>query len=566
MSHSVMIKGGTLVDGTGAPARTADVLVRDGLVVETGRLSAAADEVVNAEGLLVTPGFVDIHTHYDGQVYWDPLLTPSSWHGATTVVMGNCGVGFAPVRPDAREYLIGLMNVIEDIPAETLRAGIPWGWESFAEYLDCLDRTQRAIDIGTLVPHGAVRSYVMGERGHHDVATAEELSAITAMIGEAIDAGALGCSGNRGTMGGLVPGSTAPDEEMIAIAKAVGSRGGIYQCNPNSNDRDAAKVENEMALLRRMSMEGGVPISMPLVQYHHDPDRWRRMLDFFEQANADGARLIPQVLARPLNVVMTLGGHHLFNEVPSFNEVAAQAADTQDLAVRLAVPEVRERILGEARTVLAPKLGVLENVYRLTDPPQYEPLPEHSIGAAARSRGREPLAAYYDALLRDEGNSRFLGVMANYAAGNSDIVFELIQHPDTIIGLGDGGGHTLSLCDASTPTTVLAYWVRDRTRGPRLPLELAIRELTSKPANAFGMFDRGLLTPGMRADINLIDLPNLRMGVNEFVEDLPANGRRMVQRASGYVGTYVAGQCILMNGSDTGARPGKTIRKRCSRN
>jgi N-acyl-D-aspartate/D-glutamate deacylase len=307
MSDPTLIRGGTVVDGTGAPSRTADVLVQDGVIVEVGKLQAPSATIVDADGLVVTPGWVDIHTHYEGQVYWDALMTPSSWHGATTAVMGNCGVGFAPARAEHHEDLIGLMHKIEDIPAETLRAGIPWGWETFDQYLDCLDQTPRAIDVGALVPHGAVRSYLMRERGLNGEATPEEIGAIAKMIGDAIDAGALGCSGNRGTHGGIVPGSFASDEEMLAIANVVGSRDAIYECNPNSNDRNAAKVEAEFARLRRMSMAGNLAVTFPLVQYHHDPDRWRRMLGWIEAANGEGARMIPQVLGAAVERCDLLG-------------------------------------------------------------------------------------------------------------------------------------------------------------------------------------------------------------------------------------------------------------------
>jgi N-acyl-D-aspartate/D-glutamate deacylase len=561
MTGTILIKGGTIVDGTGTPGVVADVLLSDGKIAEVGQIDAHANEIVDAIGLLVTPGFVDIHTHYDGQVYWDPLLTPSSWHGATTVIMGNCSVGFAPARPDKREELIELMHYIEDIPAETLRAGIPWGWETFEQYLDALDRIPRAIDVGTLVPHGAVRTYVMGERGRSGVATAAELEAITRIIGDAIDAGALGCSGNRGTHGGIVPGSFAPDDELIAIAEAVGSRGAIFETNPNSSANTREQIETEVALLRRMSLAANLTITLPLTQYHHDPDGWRKLLAMIEAANADGARLIPQILSRPLNIVMGLGGRHPFSKLPSYNELTEGTNTTAELAARLARPDVRQRLLEEARVDIASRETLFDVLYAMTDPPIYEPLPETSIGAVARSRGLSPAEVFYEAMLEDDGNATFLATMANYAEGNSDAVFEMIQHPATILGLSDGGAHALSLCDASSPTTVLAYWVRDRVRGPRLPIEIAIRELAAHPAQAFGLHDRGVIVPGMRADINLIDLGALRMGTPEFLDDLPANGRRMVQRASGYVATYVAGEKILENGRDTGARPGRTIRR-----
>jgi N-acyl-D-amino-acid deacylase len=563
MVERVLIKGGTVVDGTGAPSQTADVLLESGVIVDVGRVDAARAEVVDADGLLVTPGWVDVHTHYDGQVYWDPLMTPSSWHGATTVIMGNCGVGFAPVHPDGHEQLIGLMHQIEDIPTETLRAGIPWGWETFAEYLDCLDRTPRAIDVGVLVPHGVVRTYVMGGRGERGEASPDEISTIAALIGDALDAGALGCSANRTLRkDGVVPGSFAADGELLAIAEVVGARDGIFQTSPASyyGPEEFATAQAETDLIRRMSLAGRMRITFPLVQDHDDPDRWLRIMSWVDAANAEGAKLIPQVLARPLNAIMTLGGRHPFDRLPGYAEVTAGTTGVAALAARLADPAVRERVLGEGRDLLA-SAWIFDALYQMTDPPDYEPLPERSIGAMARRRGQPPMDVFYDAMVGGQGSAMFLAVVANYAEGNGDTVLEMIKHPATVLGLGDGGAHCLGLCDATTPTTVLTHWVRDRTRGARLPVEIAVRELTSSAARAFGLADRGILAPGMRADLNLIDLDGLQMRTPEFTDDLPANGRRMVQRATGYVATYVDGICILENGNETGARPGSTVRR-----
>ncbi len=567
MVERVLIKGGTVVDGSGAPGRTADVLMENGRVLEVGRAHSPGADIVDADGLLVTPGWVDVHTHYDGQVYWDPLMTPSSWHGATTVVMGNCGVGFAPVRPDEHENLIGLMHKVEDIPIETLRAGVPWGWESFAEYLSCLDHTPRAIDVGVLVPHGAVRTYVMGERGIRGQATAEEITTIAELIGDALDAGALGCSGNRNERkDGVVPGSYASDEELLAIAAIVGPHGGMFQTSPASyyGPEEWAPADAETDLLRRMSLAGRMPITFPLVQDHQDPDRWRRIMTWIEAANAEGAQLVPQVLARPLNAVMTLGGRHPFERLPRFAEIAAATTSTAELAARLAEPDVRDRVLSEGHDLLAARAWLFDTLYQMRNPPDYEPLPERSIGADARRRGLVPMDVFYDMMIQAGGSAMFLAVVANYADGNADTVLEMIQHPATVLGLGDGGAHCLGLCDATTPTTVLAQWVRDRTRGPRLPVEIAVRELTATPARTFGLHDRGVLAQGKRADVNLIDLDKIQMGAPEFIHDLPGDGRRMVQRPTGYVATYVAGVRIFENGEQTGARPGRTIRRASS--
>ena len=557
-----LIRGGTVVDGTGAPARRADVLVEDGAIAEVGRVAPGGAEVVDADGLLVTPGWVDVHTHYDGQVYWDPLMTPSSWNGVTSVVMGNCGVGFAPVRPDQHDPLMDLMTEIEDIPGETLRAGIPWGWETFREYLDCLDRTPRAIDVGAFVPHGAVRTYVMGERGERGVATADEIDEITAIVDEAMRAGALGCSANRSlAKTAVVPGSFAKDDELLAIARVVGARGGLFQTAPGAyygDDDDWTTAEAETDLIRRMSLEGGCPITFNLVQYHPDPDRWRRILSWIDAANEQGARLIPQVLARPLNAVLSLQTHHPFERLPAFGELAGGLA-AAEAAARLADPAVRERILTEAKGI--PDV-FYDDLYRVTDPPDYEPLPEWSVGARARDAGRAPAELFYDELRADGGRDMFLLIAANYADRCGDTVLEMIRHPTTTLGVGDGGAHCLGLCDATTPTTVLTHWVRDRKRGGRLPLEEAVYELSLNPARHFGLEGRGSLEPGMRADLNLIDLENLSLGAYEIVNDLPAGGSRIIQRTRGYVATYVAGQRVLADGVDTGARPGRTLRGR----
>jgi len=564
MAESTLIRGGCVVDGTGAPPKSADVLITNGKIAAVGRVDAAGATVVDADGLIVTPGWVDVHTHYDGQVYWDPLMTPSSWHGATTAVMGNCGVGFAPVRPDEHDHLIDLMHEIEDIPAETLRAGIPWGWESFTEYLACLDATPRAIDVGVLVPHGAVRTYLMGERGIREPASSQEIQAITTMIADGIDAGALGCSANRTLRKeGVVPGSFASDEELLTIAKAVGLRNAVFQTSPASfmGPKEWTSYEAECDLLRRMSLVGNVRITFPVVQDHQDPDRWRQIFAAIDAANAAGAKLMPQILARPLNAIATLGGRHLFEKLGSFRKIAAGATDAAELARRMSSPAVREAILAEARAALSARAWLLDSIYHMSDPPNYEPHPDQSIAAAARRQGVAPWDFFYDALLEQQGEAMFLMVAANYAAGNGDVVLEMIRHPATVLGLGDGGAHCLGLCDATTPTTLLSHWVRDRSRGERLPLEVAVRELTATPARAFGLRDRGVLSPGMRGDINLIDLGAIQMRPPEFAHDLPGNGKRLVQRANGYVATYVGGEVIFRNGQETGARPGRTIRR-----
>ena len=564
MAERLVIRGGTVVDGTGAAPKTADVLVEDGVIVEVGRVDRPGARVVDADGLLVTPGWVDSHTHYDGQVFWDPLMTPSSWHGATTAVMGNCGVGFAPARPDQRDFYFELMQSIEDIPVETLNAGVPWAWETFSEYLDCLDRTPQAIDVGVLVPHGSVRMYLMGERGEKGEATPEDIEAMCGLIGEAIDAGALGCSANRTLLkDGFVPGSFAKDEELLAISRTVGDRDGTFQTNPASfyGPEEWVGYKPELDLIRRMSMAGNMRITFPVIEDHQDPGRWRWILGEIEQANAAGAKMIPQILARPLNAIMTLAGRHPFDRMPAYTGAAAGAGSTAELAARLRDAAVRESILGPARVQLADRAWFFDTMYQMTDPIDYEPLTSRSIGAQAKRQGVPSMDLFYDLMTSGGGDAMFLAVVANYADGNADSVMEMIRHEQTITGLGDGGAHCLGLCDVTTPTTIMTQWVRDRSRGPKLPVEIGVRALTSAPARAFGLYDRGVLAPGLRADINLIDLDAMRMGLPEFIHDLPGNGRRMVQRAKGYVATFVAGEQILADGRDLGARPGRTIRR-----
>ncbi len=563
MAGKILIKGGTVVDGTGGAARIADVLIEDGLVADMGRIDSPGARVVDADGLHVTPGWVDVHTHYDGQVYWDPLMTPSSWHGSTTAIMGNCGLGFAPARPDSHEFLLDLMHKIEDIPLETLRAGVPWGWETFSEYLDCLDATPRAIDVGVLVPHGGVRTYLMGERGIEGEASGEEIEAIAAMIGEAIEAGALGCSSNRNMLkDAFVPGTKASDAELLAISKAVGARDGIIQTSPASyyGPQEWSPWEAETDLLRRMSLAGDMRITFPVVQDHQDPDRWQRIMAMIDAANAEGAKLIPQILPRPLNAIMSLEGRNPFEKLPEFAKTAASASTAQR-AARLRDPAVRALVLAEAHALLAERAWFFDTMYHMSDPPNYEPEVKDSLGAEAGRKGTSSIDLFYDLLSAGQGDAMFLAVVANYASGDAGTVFDMIRHPASIIGLGDGGAHCLGLCDVTSPTTVMTQWVRDRDRGPKLPIEEAVKALASDTARAFGLYDRGVLAPGMRADINLIDMAAIRMGVPEFVQDLPGNGRRMVQKAKGYVATYVNGEQVLANGEDLGARPGRTVRR-----
>jgi N-acyl-D-aspartate/D-glutamate deacylase len=559
--HDLVIRGGTVVDGTGSPARTADVIVDDGVIVEVGRASGGARRLLDADGLLVTPGWVDVHTHYDGQVFWDPLLTPSSWNGVTTVVMGNCGVGFAPARPDHHEWLIDLMTAIEDIPTDTLRKGIPWGWESFPEYMDCLDLIPRAVDVGVLVPHGAARGFVMGERSIRGIASPSEIAAIMTLLRDGMKAGALGCSMNHMTVKrAVVPGTFAPDEELLAVAGVVGEFGGVLQTSPAGflGESPAGTAEREIDLMRQLSLAGGsCTVTFPVNQYEDEPDFWRRILQWCNDANHLGARLVPQVHGRPLNTIASLRSRTIFDGSPTFTQY--RPLPLSERLAHLRRPDVRAQILAEMATADRGRYR-MDLLFPMQDPPDYEPLPDHSVDAIARRQGRPVDEVFYDMLVGQDGESTFLAISMNYAKRNGDVVLELIEHPMTLVGQGDGGAHCLTLCDATAPTTVLTQWVRDRTRGRRLSLERAVYELARNPARHFGLPDRGELVPGLRADINIIDFDRLQLGRMEFLDDLPGGAHRVVQRTKGYVATIVCGEIIFDDGADTGARPGRTIR------
>jgi N-acyl-D-aspartate/D-glutamate deacylase len=568
--HDLVIKGGTIVDGTGAPARTGDIAIEDGRIRELGEVKAAARETIDADGLLVTPGWVDVHTHYDGQATWDPLLTPSCWHGVTTVVMGNCGVGFAPARPDKHDWLIGLMEGVEDIPGSALAEGIRWTWETFPEYLDALESFPRALDIGTQVPHGAVRGYVMGERGaKNEPATPEDVDAMTRIVKEGIQAGALGFSTSRTIFhravdGEPVPGTFAAEEELLGIGRALGELGaGLFELAPAGvMGEDLAAPEKEVAWMRKLSAAIRRPVTFALAQHDVEPDQWRKMLDLSDQAAEEGAQLVPQVGSRP---TMLLIGHqtfHPFMDKPSYKAIAdlplAQRVE------QLRRSDVRARILSEKPVGEDPMMFLihtgLEKIFPLGDPPNYEPAPEASISAIAKREGRTPYEVLYDLMLELEGRQLLMLALLGYSHGNLEAIRAMLEHPRSAFGLGDGGAHCGAICDASMTTFLLTHWVRDRERGPRLPLEWTVRKMTHDTARLYGLDDRGVLAPGRKADLNLIDFERLQLRLPHMVFDLPSGARRLIQKAEGYVATLVSGQVILREGEDTGARPGRLIR------
>jgi len=569
----LIIRGGTVVDGSGSEPRTADVAISDGAVVavgtaDAGRVEGASSQEIDADGLLVTPGFVDIHTHYDGQVTWDPLLTPSCWHGVTTTVMGNCGVGFAPVSEDRREWLIQLMEGVEDIPGAALSAGIQWNWETFPEYLDHVETLPLALDVGTQVPHGAIRAYVMGERGaNNEPATPADIAAMKQLVAEGIAAGALGVSTSRTIMhtavnGDPVPGTFAAVDELTGLGDALREAGtGVFELAPaGALGEDLLAADREMAWMQDLSARIGRPISFALNQNAADPLEWRKLLDLSEAAAKLGADIRPQVHARTVSLLIGLGTFHPLMWCETWGSVAHLGVDA--LVRELSRAEVKERFVRELRVLDDPMTSFMRpnRLYPLGDPPDYEPTAADTMAARAASLGGDPWEFVYDALISDGGRELLNSPILNYADGSLAPSYEMLKSPITAFGLGDGGAHAGQTCDASSTTFLLTHWVRDRTRGPRLGLSEAVAKMTSKTAALYGLGDRGRLAPGMIGDVNLIDMEHLQLRRPELAYDLPADARRLIQHAEGYVSTIKCGVEIMSNGQETGARPGRLLR------
>jgi N-acyl-D-aspartate/D-glutamate deacylase len=562
--HDLVIRGGTVVDGTGAPARPADVAIDGDTVVEVGRVTGSAARTVDAGGLLVTPGFVDIHAHYDGQASWDERMVPSSWHGVTTVVAGNCGVGFAPVRPTDHARLIELMEGVEDIPGVVLDEGLSWDWETFPEFLDAVDRRPFDVDVALQVPHGALRLNVMGERGAAcEPATPGDIAAMARQAAEAVEAGALGFTtsrtlNHRTSRGEPTPTLTAEAGELVGIARAIGATGrGVLQVVSDFADADA-----EFGIFRRMAAESGRPLSFSLVQARGL--QWRRLLDLLSAANAEGVAMAAQVAPRPVGLLLGLQCTlHPFMTNPVVREVAALPLDRQVAA--LTDPAFRERVLAAATGERADGklggrlIGAFDRMYELGDPPDYEPDPATSIARRAERQGRDPLDLAYDHMVSDGGRAFFYVPILNYVDGDLDAAGEMLAHPHTVPGLADGGAHVGTICDASFPTTLLTLWGRDRDHG-RFDLPYLVRQHTRDTARTVGLLDRGVLAPGYRADVNVIDFDRLTARRPEMRHDLPAGGRRLVQAAEGYVATVVAGQVTYEEGRPTEALPGRLLR------
>jgi len=564
-THDLVIRGGNVIDGSGEAATTADVAIDGETIVEVGKVAGSGAREIDAAGALVTPGFVDIHTHYDGQATWDNHLAPSSWHGVTTVIMGNCGVGFAPVHNADHDELIELMEGVEDIPGAALHEGLAWNWNSFAEYLDAVEAVPHDIDCGAQVPHGALRLHVMGERGaNREPATPEDIAAMAELARQGVEAGGVGfttsrTANHRTSKGELVPTLTAEADELIGIAEGVGAAGrGVLQVVSDHLDGD-----HEFDMLRKMAERSGRPLSVSLVASPVRPDWHRMALGHIEAANAAGLRVRGQVAPRPVGLVFGLDlTLNPFLTTKVWKEIADLPLAGKVAALRN--PETRAAMLAEMaapeRKILGAKLiGKFEVMFELSDPPNYEPTLSESLAARSQALGVTPQEMALDIMLADDGQGLLYVPFANYLDGSLDVVEEMLNHPLTIPGLGDGGAHVGTICDGSFSTTLLTHWGRDRATG-RIPIEQLIKAHCQDTAAAVGLVDRGQLKPGLRADVNVIDFDNLMALRPEIHHDLPAGGRRLLQRATGYVHTICAGQEIYHNGVATGALPGRLIR------
>ena len=563
--YDSIIRNGTIIDGTGDDRFAADIAIKDGKIAKIGQITETATNEIDAKGKLVTPGWVDIHTHYDGQATWDPLLAPSSWHGVTTVVMGNCGVGFAPVKPEDRNFLIELMEGVEDIPGAALSEGIDWQWESFPEYLDTLEAIPRAIDVATQVPHGAIRAYVMGERCNTDYAPTEaEVNEMAALVREGVEAGALGFSSSKTLLhkdihGEYMPGTFSGNDEMLALGLGMkGLKNSVFELVS-----DHLGDDKEWAWVTDFQKQTGLTVT--LIATTAPAYENGKMYKLAEQARAEGREIRPQAAGRPTGVLHGLqSSFNAFVGHPTWRNELANL-DHDALLARLADPATKAQILSEQSII---KGGLMQDlpslmgqVFPLGENPNYEPLPEESIAGIAKSRGLDVMDVMYDMLVANDGKELFYQPLGGYQGFSLDYQKKLLEHPNVLFGLSDGGAHCGVIADAGMPTFIMTHWGRDRTRGDKMSLEFIVKSLTSSTARAYGMFDRGQLTEGMIADINVIDFDGLRLHRPEAVFDLPAGGRRLVQRAEGYEITIKSGEVIFNNGQHSGALPGKLVRR-----
>ena len=570
-AFDLIIRGGTIVDGTGGERFTGDIAVKDGLIAQVGEIRGDADEEIDAAGMIVTPGFVDIHTHYDGQATWDQEMAPSSWHGVTTVVMGNCGVGFAPAKPDRHEWLISLMEGVEDIPGTALAEGITWEWETFPEYLDALEKMPRAVDVGTHVPHGAVRAYVLEDRERPGaVPTDEDIRRMSEIVQEGVEAGALGFSTSRTVLhksidGELVPGTTATAEELVEIGRAMGRAGhGVFEMAS-----DLQRDWNEFGWMGELSRETGLPVTFAALESIAKEMPLKEQIAAMRAENDNGANIVAQIALRGNGIIMAWQGTvNPFVYRPSWQQIADLPWDQQK--AKLLDPEFKRQLLSEANDYSeAPKdiLGVLMVItqgwamqYEMDPDFDYEPDETASVNARANAKGVDPQEYAYDMLCADDGRGFIYLPILNYADGNLDFLHPLQHADDTVNSLSDGGAHCGTICDAASPTFMLEHWVRDRRRGDRISLENAIKRQCWDTARLYGLEDRGILAPGYLADINIIDFDRIKLGKPWLAFDLPAGGKRLLQKADGYVATIKNGTVTFKDGKWTGATPGGLIR------
>jgi N-acyl-D-aspartate/D-glutamate deacylase len=565
MDHhfDLIIRNGTIFDGTGSEPRDGDVAISGARIVEVGTVSGTGTEEIDAKGMIVTPGFVDLHTHYDAQVTWSSEITPSSWNGVTTAMIGNCGVGFAPCKPEQRDMLVKLMEGVEDIPEVVLTEGLPWNWESFEDYLDALEARPYDLDVVTQVPHAALRVFVMGQRGSdREPATADDRARMAALAAAGVKAGALGFSTSRTinhkTLDGRhIPTLKADEAELTEIAQALAKAGSGWLQVISDFD----EPEEEMALLRRLVERSRRPMSITILQRDNKPEEWRRLMARVAEAQRAGLPMMGQVLPRPTGIMLGFEiSQNPFIGRPSWKEI--EALPFPEKMQRLMQPEFRARLISETieDEMLLRRVTKWERIFPLCDPPDYEPPAERSVAAMAAREGRKPAEVAYDLLLEKGGKTILYRPLSNYTYGTLDTVHDMMSHPNTLIGLGDGGAHVGILSDASAITYMLTHWTRDRRRGARLPLPWAIKRLTSDNARAIGLNDRGIIRRGAKADINVIDYDRLNVHAPEVVYDLPSRGRRLIQRTEGYLATLVSGQIVTREGQGTGSLPGRLVR------
>lgn len=579
--YDTIIRGGSIVDGTGAAPFTADVAISDGQIVEVGKVSGTARETIDADGALVTPGFIDIHTHYDGQLIWDDELEPSFSNGTTTAIAGNCGVGFAPVRENLRRPLIELMEGVEEIPGIVIEEGLDWKWTSFPDYLDRVAQTAFTMDVAVHLPHAPLRVFVMGERAlNHEAATAEDIAAMQQHVRASMAAGAIGVSGSRilehkSSKGEHVPGTFAEEAEMLGLASAMGESGrGVFQVVPlgagGSSGGNPAAWEDRIAehrRIERIAEAAGRPVTYLLHSYDHAPDEYARLIAESEKARERGLDIVPQVAARGLGLVLGLDSMHIFKAKPSYKEIAH--LPRADRAAAMRDPERRQRILSEAGDGSDPMLerriahfgSTLETYYVLDDHLDYEPDESARLDVVAARTGRTMEEVVYDTLSHGDGRRVVLKFLMNYTGGGLDSAYEMLRNPSTVSGLGDGGAHLQLICDSAMTTFHLSFWARDRKRGPKLPVETVVNKLTGKAAGLYGLADRGRIAAGLRADINVIDFAHIGNDMPEMYFDLPKGGGRMLQHGKGYLATMVGGTLTRRHDQATGARPGRLIRQ-----